>query len=447
MNTSRKGSKQLVLFALMTTAFAEAHATNVGTDANLGYKPAAGAMGGAAYTMPQEASAAVFGNPATLADFKGKSFNLGAAYLGVSAKNTQASAAGTNVSKSGANDYVAPDVGLAIELAPGSVLGLGLEVDAGLGADYRDKPISLVGVSGAASLPLVVELVSFNVNAAFARKLTPEWSVGGAATLGFGLAQLGTAGPTSGLPPALGDFGGTTSSVHAFGAGFSLGTTYSPREDLRFSAAYKSKLGYKFKDIVYTSVAGAGYQDIKIEQPEEVILGIASGRGEGPWLFEADLVWKAWSRAKTYKDVWKDQWLLAVGGQHAVGPWRLRAGYHYSSKIMRKNPNNTLGGLVGLGTVPLGSAAQAAGLGTVAQDVVGIVQTTLLPVVMKHTLSAGVGYQFDKSMRLDVFGAYAFRNRVERTDGNAAALLSAPVTTFKGEASIWSVGAGLNFSF
>ena len=78
---------------------------------------------------------------------------------------------------------------------------------------------------------------------------------------------------------------------------------------------------------------------------------------------------------------------------------------------------------------------------------VGIVQTTLLPVVMKHTLSAGVGYQFDKSMRLDVFGAYAFRDSVERTDGNTAAVLSAPVTTFKGEARVWSVGAGLNFSF
>lgn len=48
-----------------------AQATNIGSDSNLGYKPVAGAMGDAAYTAPQEASAAIFGNPATLTQFEG----------------------------------------------------------------------------------------------------------------------------------------------------------------------------------------------------------------------------------------------------------------------------------------------------------------------------------------------------------------------------------------
>jgi long-chain fatty acid transport protein len=259
------------------------------------------------------------------------------------------------------------------------------------------------------------------------------------------MAQLGTVGPTSGMP--LGDFGGTTSSVHSFGGGFSVGTTYDLNEALRVGAAYKSKVRYKFEDIIHTTVNDVGFQTLKIEEPEEIVLGASSGRPDSRWLFEADAVWKGWSNAKAYKDAWKDQWLFALGAQHSMGPWKLRAGYHYSTDIMKGNPNNTIGGLVGLGTIPLGKAADAAGLGAVAQDIVKIVQTTLLPVVMKHTLSAGVGYQFDRSMRLDVYGAYAFRESVERRDEVAAAALGAPVTSFTGKAQIWTIGAGLNFSF
>lgn len=436
----------LVIGGAFATSGGIAHATNVGTDTNLGYKPAAGAMGGAAYTAPQEASSALFGNPATLTSLKGTTFNFGASYLGVTAENTQSSVAGTNRSRSRAKDYILPDVAVKFDLANGGAVGFGLEADAGLGADYRNAPISLVGVNGAASLPLVVELISFNANAGYAQKITPQLSVGAALTAGFALAQLGTAGPTSGLPPALGDFGGTTSSVHTFGGGVSIGATYEARPDLKVGVAYKSPVRYKFKDVVHTSVASAGYQDLTLEQPGEVVLGLAVG-AQGPWLLEADLVWKNWSSAKTYQDVWKDQWLLALGGQYSAGPWKLRAGYHYSSDIMRKTPNNTLGGLVGLGTVPLGSAADAAGLGEVAREVVGIVQTALLPVVMKHTLSAGFGYQIDKSMRVDLYGAKAFKGSVERSDPTAAAALGAPATTFKGEASIWTIGAGLHFTF
>jgi long-chain fatty acid transport protein len=449
MNHSWK--RPLAVHSIALAAAGLAQATNVGTDTNLSYKPAAGAMGGAAYTVPQEASAAVFGNPATLTQFKGTSFNFGAAYLGANVENTQTSAAGTNTSKSRAKDYLVPDVGIAIDLGSGLAFGLGLEVDAGVGADYRNAPISLVGVAGAATLPLVVELISFNANFALAKKVAPDLSVGAALTLGFGLAQLGTVGPTAGLPAALGNFGGTTGDVHAFGSGMSFGATYELNRDMTLSGAYKSKVKYTFKDVIYADTAttggGAGYQSLAVEQPAEVVLGMAWGKGSSPWLMEADLVWKNWSNAATYKDAWKDQWLLALGAQHSTGAWKLRAGYHYSSDIMRKDPNNTLGGLVGLGSVPLGSAANTAGLGEVARDVVKIVQTSLLPVVTKHTLSAGFGYELNRSTRIDVFAAYALKESVERSDPNAAAALGAPATTFKGEVQIWTVGAGLVFSF
>ena len=49
------------------------------------------------------------------------------------------------------------------------------------------------------------------------------------------------------------------------------------------------------------------------------------------------MVWKNWSNAKTYEDVYKDQWLLLLGTQYKTGPWSLRAGYSYASKILYQN--------------------------------------------------------------------------------------------------------------
>lgn len=54
------------------------------------------------------------------------------------------------------------------------------------GADYRNALISLAGVAGAATLSLLVELVSFNANLGLAQKVTPELSVGVALTVGWG---------------------------------------------------------------------------------------------------------------------------------------------------------------------------------------------------------------------------------------------------------------------
>lgn len=413
--------------AVLAMASSGAFALNTGTDLNLSMKAAAGGMAGAAYTKPQEASAALFGNPATMTQFGGTNFNLGAAYLSPTLENTQSSPGLSHTSKSGAKDYVAPDLAVTHELGGGWYLGAGVEVDAGIGADFRNSPITLGG-NTAATLPLVVELLSFNVNLAAARKLTPQTSVGAALTVGFGMAQLGTAGPSSGIP--FGDFGGTTSSVHNFGVGGSLGITHQLTPDLMLSGVIKSPVEYNFKNIMHTTVGGAGFQDLKVEQPLELVLGGAYDLAPG-WMVEADLAWKNWSKAATYKDAYKDQFLLSIGTQYKTGPWSLRMGYSYAEDIMRDEPNDTLGGLTGLGTVPLQG-------GPLGNNVVKLVQTTLLPVVMNHTLTAGAGYDFSKNVRVDAFAAYAFKNDISRTTA---------IGNYKGEVDVWAVGLGLNYKF
>ena len=448
----------LALLAVSTGALA----TSAGTDLNLSTKARAGGMAGAAYTMPQEPSAAVFGNPATLTQFKGINFNFGATFMSLAnAENQQQTTiagAGTftNKSHSDANNYILPDLGITLQVSPNLVIGTGLEVDSGIGADYRDDPISLfAGALGTqTAIPLLVEVISFSANFAAAYQVTDQLSVGASATMGFGLAQLGTAGPTDGLdelsvalgasspPPAaatgpLSDFGGTTSSVHDIGFGASLGATYLVQDGVMLSATLKSPLSYNYNNIIHadqTAVPGVhghdGYQDLTIQNPTEVIFGIALDNVIMPGLLvEADAIWKNWSDAQTFEDVYEDQWILNFGAQYQAGDWTYRAGYSYAQDVLSDKPNNTLGGLDGLGTIPLGDTAFSA----ISYDVIELVQTTLVPILWKHTVTAGIGYQITDAVSVDGYISYAFAETESRNpatlDGIATLLAGSTVTT------------------
>lgn len=439
--------------AALMLASGGAFALNSGTDMNLSFKPASGGMAGAAYTKPQEASAAVFGNPATLTQFGGTRFGIGAAYLKPDVEVTQSGAAGTRTSKSEAVGYVVPDAAVSYELGGGWHLGTGIEVDAGLGTDYRNRPITIPSVSTdptVTGLPLMVELLSFNVNLAAAKQLTPQTSVGAALTIGFGLAQLGTTGPSGSFAGLLGPagcvgagcgFGGTTSSVHDFGMGGSIGITHQLTPALMLSAAVKSPVKYGFKNILHTTVGTPGFQNLDVEQPLEVVVGGAFDVAPG-WFVEADVVWKNWSKAATYKDVYDDQFLLLLGTQYKTGPWSLRLGYSYAEDILRDTPNNTLGSFRGLGPIPLGAAS-----GPLRVEVIKLVQMTLVPVIWNHTLSAGAGLDLTPNVRLDAFGAYAFKAKASRDTTFGTLLAGAGGETYKVEANAWAVGLGLNFKF
>ena len=451
----------LTLLAVSTGALA----SSAGTDLNLSTKARAGGMAGAAYTMPQEPSAAVFGNPATLTQFKGINFNFGATLMGLAnaEQQQQTTIAGvgtfTNKSHSDANNYVLPDLGITLQVSPNLVIGTGLEVDSGIGADYRDDPISLFGGALApltgvqTAVPLLVEVISFSANLAAAYQINEQLSVGASATIGFGLAQLGTSGPTDGLDElnaalqaasqlplgstTLSDFGGTTSSVHDIGFGASLGATYLVQDGVMLSATVKSPLSYNYNNIIHadqTAVPGVhghdGYQDLTIQNPTEVIFGIAFDNVIMPGLLvEADAIWKNWSDAQTFEDVYEDQWILNFGAQYQAGDWTYRAGYSYAQDVLSDKPNNTLGGLDGLGTIPLGDTAFSA----ISYDVIELVQTTLVPILWKHTVTAGIGYQITDAVSVDGYISYAFAETESRNpatlDGIATLLAGSTVTT------------------
>lgn len=432
------------LAALAAVCAPTALALNTGTDMNLSYKPIAGGMAGAAYTRVQEPSAAVFGNPATLTQLKGYRFELGASFMQPEVTNKQFSQGYVNRSDSVARNYILPDFAFTAEVAPGYVVGAGVTVNAGLGADYRKHPVNAgaglglggAGVGGAATLPLNDELISFGANLAGAAEITDEFSLGAALTLGFGLAQLGTTGNTTGLQGLTGNFGGTTSSVHDISISGSFGATYRPIEDLTLSTSVKAPLEYHFSRILATTVNGyEQYQNVNIEQPLEVQFGLA-GNPTKELLLEADAVWKNWSGSSLYQDVFQDQFLAVLGGQYSYDDWAFRLGYSYATPLLRDNPAGTIGGFQGIGTLPFNTAVPGV---LNYNDLVKVVQTTLVPVVWQNTLTAGLGYKFTEHFRVDGFGAYAFQGTATRQ--------TLALGTYQAAASQWTIGAGVNFNF
>ncbi|CAL1238918.1 OmpP1/FadL family transporter [Candidatus Methylocalor cossyra] len=428
----------------LVTAAPAVHGLNAGTDLDLSLQPIAGGMAGAAFTRPQEVAAALFGNPATLAGFKGFHFELGAALLEPEVDNYQSNRGYLHHSYSLAQNYVAPTFALSGEVQPGLVLGAGIGVDSGLGADYRTHPINGgaglglggSGPGGAATLPLLVELLSFSANLGAAYALTPDLALGAALTVGVGFGQFGTSGSTTGLAGLSGDFGGTTASVHDISLRGSLGASYRLTPGLTLSASFKTPLQYHYRNVLATTVEGSQqYQSVKVEQPLEVAFGFAAEPTQ-EWLVEADAVWKNWSEAALYRDVWRDQFLALLGGQYRAGDWQFRAGYGYATPILRDSPNGTVGGFRGLGTLPLDTAVP----GVLARnDLIKVVQTTLGPVIWQHTLTAGLGYAFTPKFRLDAFAAYAFQESASRD--------TLALGHYRVEGSEWALGAGANFKF
>jgi len=143
-------------------------------------------------------------------------------------------------------------------------------------------------------------------------------------------------------------------------------------------------------------------------------------------LVEADAIWKNWSDANTFEDIFEDQWLLTFGAQYKTGDWTYRAGYTYAQDLLSDSANNTLGGLDGLGAVPLGEG-QLSGLST---DIVKIVQVALVPVIWNHTITAGLGYQITDAVSVDGFVSYSFAEKMSKTPSNLNGLAPSLIDSF-----------------
>lgn len=410
MKDNWKASKpaKRLLSALVTSALVStsAVANTIGSDFNIKMAPTSAAMGGVGYTAPQDAVASVFGNPATLTQFKGGTdFTFGATFANV---DNEASGDGSDGLPVYSGDietekYLLPTIAIRHRVADKLVLGGGLQVVSGLGSDYRN------------SHPLgpTVTFITFGANLAAAYDLTPQTTIGASATLAYSLLEIG--------------LNTNTAPQETFGIRGGLGITHD-MGPVMLSANYSTELELNYHDV--TRSAPGVWSDLTLEQPQEVVLGIAST--PAMWedlLVEANIIYKNWDNAELYQDIWKDTYTFQLGSQYALNDKvKLRAGYSYTTDLRKKNNLGTSVGQLNSLDVP------GAGAVAINPALIQLIQSTLADPFWNHNFTAGVGVELTDTVSADFHVGYGWGQ--DQTLG-----------ANKIEVGIMQAGAGFSWKF
>lgn len=351
-----------------------------GTDSQNVLTPAAGGMAGVSLAEPQDVPAAIFGNPATLTQFRGTQFTLGGAWVEGYPTVTNNGSLNDGVPfsvTSRTQGFVAPAIGVIQDLRPIGVpgaFGLGFGSLSGLGAEYRGR-----APEGSVLNNVSSEYVVFGLNAAMGVELTERLSAGAALTLGTGFAQLGLTGPLT-----------STAMVHDYGLRGTLGLDYAMNSFNTIGVYYQTRLDFEFPNAVRFQGA---YNDLRVSQPETIGLGVANrSLMDGNLLLAADIYYKLWENSPFWEDVFVNQWAFAVGAQLTRDELKYRLGYSYNTNPINHSVGEELDGF------PVG------------QSGVQLFQAASTPTINQHRITAGIGRQgfLVPSLDLDLFAGGLF---------------------------------------
>jgi long-chain fatty acid transport protein len=417
----------LGLVALSGWAFT-AHATNGMNMEAWGAK--SGGMGGAAYAF-DAGNSAVMNNPATLGLKSPGQTDIGVG-LTVLMPDVESSHPLAGSQASDGTAYWMPtlsyirrtgDLGYGVAmLAQG---GMGTEYGAGStlfagGLNSNGAPIAMSGeeIRSEVGFGRLMFPLSWNANEQFvlAGQIDLVWAsmdlrmdMDGqnlAGMLGQGLVS----GSLVGVLPATIDYArfdfsdgnAMTGSAKSYGWGYKLGGLWRINEQFTLGAAYhaKTRMGDMKTDDATLSVNGGpmngSLKVVDFQWPETFGLGLAYDGG-GQWSWAADLKRIRWADAMsefrmqfvdsasgmdidvTLPQNWKDQTVLALGGQYKLNPkLALRAGYNHASNPV---PDATL--------------------------------NPLFPAIVETHYTFGVGYRLDPSR--SIAASIALTPEVSRT--------------------------------
>lgn len=322
--------------------------------------PASGAMAGASIARPQDLQSSIYGNPASLTQFRGTQFGFGSAWIEPTYNITQtASLPGFGVdpfpqTKSDAQGVAGGNIGVTQDFnAMGYPVttGLGLMAGAGAAGDFRQVPQS----NGTH-----VSIVALDIVNSIGVDLTDRLALGTT----FVLSNATLDGPFVGITGA--------SSDYALRGG--IGVNYELREDTTAGFYWKSKAGYTFENLIRF---GAGpFLDVSVDRPEILGLGISnSSLMGGKMLLSIDGVFQNYSDTDFFRAIYVDQWAVQFGAQYSPNcRCRIRAGYAYNENPMRPIVPNTAGGVLPPGGV----------------DHIQYIQAQLA-IIPQHRITGGVG--------------------------------------------------------
>ncbi len=376
-------NRRLSITALAITIFStilagRGYAQGYGTDLQNVMAPASGGMAGVSAARPQDVPSAIFGNPATLAQFQGTQFTIGGGWVEGyptftnDGLNNQLDPGTPFSGTSRTEGFLAPAIGVTQDLHPlgyNGTLGIGLSSLSGLGAEYRGMVPQNSIIDNSSSEYLVLGV---NIGAGF--QLTDRLALGAAVTLGNAFEELGNVGPFT-----------SAAMVNAYGLRGTIGLTYELNDCNTFGFYYQSKMNFTFEDAVRV---GANFQDVKVSQPNTLGFGLANrSLMDGNLLLAGDVYYKLWDDAYLWQDVLVDQWAIALGAQYTAGSMKYRVGYSYNSDPINHNVGSQLDNL------------------PVLQSELQLYQAANLALVNQHRITGGIGRQdvFFRGLDIDLF--------------------------------------------
>ncbi len=367
----------VLALAVASTIFAgQTYGQGYGTDLQNVMAPASGGMAGVSAARPQDVPSAIFGNPATLAQFEGTQFTLGGGWIEGYPTVTNdgfGSRAPFSVT-SRSQGFEGTEIGVTQDLRPlgfCGTMGMGLAGLSGVGAEYRGRVPENNILDNSSSEYLVLGV---NLGAGF--QLTDRFAVGATATVGTGYEELGNVGPIV-----------SAAMVGSYAIRGTVGATYDLNDCNTLGFYYQSKMHFTFPDAVRV---GANYRDVNIDQPDTFGFGIANrSLMDGRLLLACDVYYKLWEDADLWQDLMINQWAVALGAQFTQGCTKYRLGYSYNSNPINHSVGDQLDGLGG---------------GTLQSDV-QLYQAANVPLVNQHRITGGIGRQdvLFRGMDVDLF--------------------------------------------
>ena len=223
----------------------------------------------------------------------------------------------------------------------------------------------------------------------------------------------------------------------AYSLGVQLGALYKPLDQLSLGLTYISPQEATYSVVSDLNVDGTR-DDLKLEQPQQVALGIGYEFFKPGILLEVNCRWVNWSNANGFDDFdWDDQWVLAVGGQwEAIDHLFLRLGYNYA-----KNPVNKHDGWDG-SFGPMGPNDTVDVQGTqVPRYFYETTRMVGFPAFVEHHFTAGIGYEFGENLIINLSYVHAFENSMTETG------IAADGTDAKIESKLYEDSLTFSFSW
>lgn len=416
----------VVLVVLSVLSFSGlASATN--GDNLIAIGPISRSMGGVGIAAPQDAISAVFSNPASMCFgpyCPGSEFNF-AGTLFMPDPSAKIIVDGM-VIKDDSDDkvYPIPAIGLSVPITntfPLWRFGIAAYGVSGLGVDYRDTAIdqpTFYDFGPMGQFPLVAgEYTELQI-----MKFAPAIAYQPNERLSFGLAvhiDYATLDLRSG-------------SSEGYALGVQLGAMFKATDSITLGATYTSPQEVDHDNVTDFDKDGTA-DDLTLEAPQQVGVGVAFEPIAGKLLIEGDVKWINWKDSEGYDDFdWDDQWVLAVGAQFKpTEKIALRIGYNYG-----ENPVEEHNGFVGTNMV----SVQGKMMPEYYYETFRIIG---FPAIVEHHLTLGFAYELSNRFALHAGYMHAFEETISETGTNIAG----QTTTLESTLSEDSLEFGLTWRF